>query len=91
METFTDFGDQWIQNILNEIKTKQKKLRSGFFNDYSSNLKLLQSSGFVSMKNRRLRAIAYEVTKSTLYETYSIVLQIYLTKKTVFLFFHETQ
>ena len=43
------------------------------------------------MKNRRLRAIAYEVTKSTLYETCSIVLQIYLTEKTIFLFFHETQ
>ena len=27
METITDLGDQWIQNILNKIDTKQKKNR----------------------------------------------------------------
>ena len=29
METITDLGDQWIQNILNKIDTKQKKNRKG--------------------------------------------------------------
>ena len=65
METIIDFGDQWIRNILNEIKTKNSRCLLALLNDYSNKYSdLLQSSAYVSKETQRLRSTAYGVFKT---------------------------
>ena len=101
METIIDFGDQWIRNILNEIKTKNsRKVSPSFIKWLFEQVFRLPSKFCICFKGNSTIAfhslwsfqdfILNDLNPNLMNEYFS-VLQIELTERTIIKFIPELQ